>query len=223
MADQNNRVECRMIGGVCACTSGSCVVGLTAPAYALPATATATLPAEKTPAHSANEYERDFAQGWNSCLETVIELNPAARQPTASIVGYVLKTGHGTGFSETLPVAELAHLWRAVSYTGPVVAPADAVPAAGQDVLDVEQILTIVRDFKRLAQVDIGELIEFAHAVRRTDNPLPAVAPADAVRDAREQQLHDAIATVCEGWTLPADARKILETALWSTPKEPAK
>ncbi|MDJ1623592.1 hypothetical protein [Stenotrophomonas sepilia] len=30
-----------------------------------------------------------------------------------------------------------------------------------------------------------------------------------------EDHLREAIATVCEGWTLPADARKILEKAMW--------
>jgi hypothetical protein len=54
--NQNNRVECRMIGGVCACQPGRCVVGLTAPAYALAAT-----PAVPAPALTV---EQATAAGW---------------------------------------------------------------------------------------------------------------------------------------------------------------
>ncbi|WP_079218894.1 hypothetical protein [Herbaspirillum robiniae] len=50
--------------------------------------------------------------------------------------------------------------------------------------------------------------------------PLYAAPPAAQAGDAiaRALQLREAIATVCEGWTLPSDARKVLETALWARP-----
>lgn len=48
------------------------------------------------------------------------------------------------------------------------------------------------------------------------------VAEVQALIEARDRQpvgeqghLRQAIATVCEGWTLPTDARKILEKAMW--------
>jgi hypothetical protein len=40
----------------------------------------------------------------------------------------------------------------------------------------------------------------------------------DAVLGADEHVCRNAIAQVCEGWTLPHDVRKILEAALWSQP-----
>jgi hypothetical protein len=46
-------------------------------------------------------------------------------------------------------------------------------------------------------------------------------APAQAgdVRDAAlAEHYRSAIAVVCEGWTLPACARKVLETAMWTEP-----
>ncbi len=50
----------------------------------------------------------------------------------------------------------------------------------------------------------------FYDASRKRD-----VAAHDAERGQEVEKYRRAIATVCEGWTLPADARKILEAALW--------
>lgn len=44
------------------------------------------------------------------------------------------------------------------------------------------------------------------------DTKVPQVEPTG---------LRDVVATVCEGWTLPDDARKMLESALWSNPPQP--
>lgn len=37
-----------------------------------------------------------------------------------------------------------------------------------------------------------------------------------AERDTKIERLRTAIGTVCEGWTLPEGARKVLEAALWA-------
>ena len=44
------------------------------------------------------------------------------------------------------------------------------------------------------------------------------VMHAPLLREAADEieQLRKAISTVCEGWTLPPGARKVLESALWA-------
>lgn len=46
-------------------------------------------------------------------------------------------------------------------------------------------------------------------------NIIAAIERLVARQPVGEDHLREAIATVCEGWTLPADARKILEKAMW--------
>lgn len=48
-----------------------------------------------------------------------------------------------------------------------------------------------------------------------------ASAPSGELTAAHAKIYRDAIAQVCEGWTLPPGARKALETALWAAPAQP--
>lgn len=50
------------------------------------------------------------------------------------------------------------------------------------------------------------------------DNQLDSSATSGELTSAHAKIYRDAIALVCEGWTLPSDARKVLETALWAHP-----
>lgn len=58
----------------------------------------------------------------------------------------------------------------------------------------------------------------YACCSNNTGNAIYVVVDANAELEAavkRANRLERAISTVCEGWTLPDDARKILESALW--------
>jgi hypothetical protein len=63
----------------------------------------------------------------------------------------------------------------------------------------------------------LREILSRALLAQQSDS-VHLAGSTEHVSTALEAGKHyrDAIATVCEGWTLPADARKILETALWS-------
>lgn len=54
------------------------------------------------------------------------------------------------------------------------------------------------------------------------NNQTDSSATNDDLTAAHAKIYRDAIALVCEGWNLPNDARKVLETALWAQPEAPA-
>ena len=56
-----------------------------------------------------------------------------------------------------------------------------------------------------------------AIAALRTEQPAPATQQAGEVGEVAEH-YRNAIASACEGWTMPDGLRKHLETALWSQP-----
>ncbi|OBR54136.1 hypothetical protein [Paraburkholderia tropica] len=70
-----------------------------------------------------------------------------------------------------------------------------------------------VRDISDEA-ADAIESLQRDNAALMEDSAAQVRIARDAVE--RAAGLRQVIATVCEGWTLPVDVRKILETALWS-------
>lgn len=61
---------------------------------------------------------------------------------------------------------------------------------------------------------DAIESLQRDNAALMEDSTAQVQIAKEAVE--RAAGLRQAIATVCEGWTLPGDARKILESALWA-------
>ena len=67
----------------------------------------------------------------------------------------------------------------------------------------------------QLHAADIGGIFDFARAVlAKWGTPAPVGVGEVAER------YRNAIASACEGWTMPDGLRKHLETALWSQPTQ---